>query len=69
MPSEVTDVAAISYYTGAICRTYPFFSTNLWQCASKAWVIYIEPYSGIASGILHILIVKTAVTLVTSTPQ
>lgn len=45
------------------------FSTNLLQCTSKAWVIYIGPKSGIASGILHILIVKTAVTLVTSTPQ
>lgn len=43
--------------------------TNLLQCANKTWVISIEPNSGIAAGILHIFIVKTAVTLVTSTPQ
>lgn len=42
---------------------------NLLQCANKTWVICIEPNSGNAAGILHIFIVTTAVTLVTSTPQ
>lgn len=48
-----------------ICGTF-FHSVPMWKWSL---VIYIEPNSGIAAGVLHILIVKTAVTLVTSTPQ
>lgn len=55
--------------TGAVCSSYLFFFTNGLQCESKPWVIYVKPNSGFASGILHIPIVKTAVALVTSTPQ
>lgn len=38
-------------------------------CESEAQVIFTEPNSGTAADILHILIVKTAVTVVTGSPQ